>query len=122
MQKLPGFDKKLLRHILTNLLANAVKYSEIDSNIYFELSWDLEKATFQIKDEGIGIPDKDRGQLFESYYRAENVGKIPGTGLGLSIVKQCVELHGGQIEFTSELGAGTTFTVTIPCYQKQQND
>ncbi|MCU0545256.1 MAG: PAS domain-containing sensor histidine kinase [Oscillatoriaceae cyanobacterium Prado104] len=119
-QRLPAFDKKLLRHILTNLLGNAVKYSEIDSNIYFELSGDLDRATFKIKDEGIGIPEKDREQLFESYYRAENVGKRPGTGLGLSIVKQCVELHGGKIEFVSKVGVGTTFTVTIPCYQKQE--
>lgn len=120
--KLATFDKKLLRHILTNLLVNAVKYSQIDSNIYFELNCDGEIATFKIKDEGIGIPEADREQLFESYYRAENVGKIPGTGLGLSIVKQCVELHGGRIEFTSEVGVGTTFTVTIPCYQKQEDD
>ncbi|MGB3263755.1 MAG: PAS domain-containing sensor histidine kinase [Microcoleus sp.] len=107
-------DAKLLRHILTNLLSNAVKYSPIDSNIYFQLNCDNEKATFKIKDAGIGIPIEDQAQLFESYYRAQNVGKIPGTGLGLSIVKQCVDLHGGQIEFSSETGLGTTFIVTIP--------
>jgi signal transduction histidine kinase len=76
---------------LTNLLGNAVKYSQIDSNIYFELNRSSDReVSFQIKDEGIGIPAEDQPQLFKSYYRAENVGKIPGTGLGLSTLKQCV--------------------------------
>ncbi|MEG5031579.1 PAS domain-containing sensor histidine kinase [Microcoleus sp. AT3-D2] len=119
-QQLPALDPKLLRHILTNLLSNAVKYSPLDSHIYFELNCqNNEEATFKIKDAGIGIPLEDQEQLFESYYRAKNVGKIPGTGLGLSIVKQCVDLHGGQIEFSSEIGLGTTFIVRIP-FEKQR--
>lgn len=116
-QNLPAMDKKLLRHILTNLLSNGIKYSPIDSKVYFELDCYNEEAIFKIRDEGIGIPIEDQEQLFESYYRAQNVGKIPGTGLGLSIVKQCVDLHGGQIEFSSETGLGTTFIVTIPFYK-----
>jgi signal transduction histidine kinase len=118
-QDLPALDAKLLRHILTNLLSNAIKYSPIGSNIYFELNCHNEEAKFKIKDAGIGIPIADQEQLFESYYRAQNVGKIPGTGLGLSIVKQCVELHGGKIEFSSDTGLGTTFTVKIP-FDKQR--
>ncbi len=118
-QHWPGLDAKLLRHILTNLLSNAVKYSPIDSNIYFQLNCHNEAATFKIKDAGIGIPIEDQEQLFESYYRAQNVGKIAGTGLGLSIVKQCVDLHGGQIEFSSDTGLGTTFIVTIPFYKQK---
>ncbi len=119
-QNLPAMDKKLLRHILTNLLSNGIKYSPLDSNVYFELHCYNEEVIFKIRDEGIGIPIEDQEQLFESYYRAQNVGKIPGTGLGLSIVKQCVDLHGGQIEFSSETGLGTTFIVTIPFYKQQQ--
>ncbi len=115
----PALDAKLLRHILTNLLSNAVKYSPIDSYIDFELNCHNEEAIFKIKDAGIGIPLEDQEQLFESYYRAQNVGKVPGTGLGLSIVKQCVDLHGGQIEFASETGLGTTFIVTIPFYKQR---
>ncbi|WP_293360325.1 MULTISPECIES: PAS domain-containing sensor histidine kinase [unclassified Microcoleus] len=115
----PALDAKLLRHILTNLLSNAVKYSPIDSYIDFQLNYHSEEAIFKIKDAGIGIPIEDQEQLFESYYRAQNVGKIPGTGLGLSIVKQCVDLHGGQIEFSSDTGLGTTFVVTIP-FAKQR--
>ncbi|MEG3847144.1 ATP-binding protein [Microcoleus sp. herbarium19] len=119
IQHWPALDAKLLRHILTNLLSNAVKYSPIDSNIYLQLNCHLEEVTFKIKDAGIGIPIEDQEQLFESYYRAQNVGKIPGTGLGLSIVKQCVDLHGGQIEFSSQTGLGTTFIVTIPFYKQR---
>lgn len=118
-QDLPALDAKLLRHILTNLLSNAIKYSPLNSHIYFELNYHNEEAKFKIKDAGIGIPIEDQEQLFESYYRAKNVGKIPGTGLGLSIVKQCVDLQGGQIEFSSETGLGTTFIVTIP-FDKQR--
>ncbi len=118
-QQLPALDAKLLRHILTNLLSNAVKYSPIDSKIYFQLNCHHQEVIFKIKDAGIGIPIEDQEQLFESYYRAQNVGKIPGTGLGLSIVKQCVDLHGGQIEFSSETGLGTTFIVTIPFYKQR---
>ncbi len=119
-QNWPALDAKLLRHILTNLLSNAVKYSPLDSPIYFELNCqNNEEATFKIKDAGIGIPLEDQEQLFESYYRAKNVGKIPGTGLGLSIVKQCVDLHGGQIQFSSHTGLGTTFIVKIPFYKQR---
>jgi two-component system sensor histidine kinase VicK len=118
-QHWPALDAKLLRHILINLLSNAVKYSPLDSNIYFQLNCHNEEATFKIKDAGIGIPIEDQEQLFESYYRAQNVGKIPGTGLGLSIVKQCVELHGGQIEFSSDTGLGTTFIVIIPFHKQR---
>jgi PAS domain S-box-containing protein len=122
IQDLPVLDRKLLRHILTNLLSNAIKYSPDGSSIYCALNCDNSQAIFKIKDEGIGIPIKDQAQLFESYYRAQNVGKVPGTGLGLSIVKQCVDLHGGQIEFSSETGLGTTFRVTIPFYKHRSTD
>lgn len=110
-------DEKLLRHILTNLLSNAVKYSPQGSTVHFDLLCQDGQVIFQIKDEGIGIPPEDQQRLFESFYRAKNVGKIPGTGLGLAIVKQSVDLHGGKIEATSDVGVGTTFTVTLPLSQ-----
>lgn len=111
---LPLIDKKLLRHILTNLLSNALKYSPKGGVVHFDLIFEEEEATFKIKDEGIGIPAENLKNLFQSFYRAKNVGEIPGTGLGLAIVKQCVDLQSGTIELKSELGSGTTFIVTIP--------
>lgn len=112
--QLPLMDEKLLRHIITNLLSNAIKYSPQGGSVYFNLNCLNEEAIFQIKDEGIGIPSDDLKKLFETFHRATNVGKIPGTGLGLAIVKQSVEVHGGRIAVESEVGVGTTFTVTIP--------
>ncbi|NEP26169.1 MAG: AAA family ATPase [Moorea sp. SIO3I6] len=110
------FDEQLLRHILRNLLSNATKYSPNESTINFDLICNQEEVTFKVKDQGIGIPEEDQKQLFESFHRCNNVGNIPGTGLGLAIVKQSVEVHGGEITVNSQVGIGTTFTVTIPLY------
>lgn len=111
---LPLMDEKLLRQILTNLLLNALKYSAADSTVQFDLNYLDHKAVFQIHDRGIGIPTADQCHLFESFYRASNIGTIQGTGLGLAIVKQCVDLHQGEITVESVEGMGTTFTVTLP--------
>ncbi|NES03249.1 MAG: PAS domain-containing sensor histidine kinase [Okeania sp. SIO2F4] len=114
-------DEKLIRHILNNLLSNAIKYSPTGGQVDFQFTLDEQKAIFSIKDEGIGIPIENQKKLFESFYRASNVGKIAGTGLGLSIVKQCVELHSGKIDFSSEVGKGTTFIVEIPLERVYSN-
>ncbi len=108
-------DEKLLRQMLTNLLSNAIKYSYPGGIVRFDLVCERGEAVFRIQDEGIGIPAEDRQQLFESFHRASNVGTVPGTGVGLAIVKRCVDLHNGQIALESEVGVGTTFTVTLPC-------
>lgn len=110
-------DEKLLRHILNNLLTNAIKYSPQDTAIRFSCSCENGEVTFEIQDRGIGIPSEDQKRLFESFHRAKNVGNIPGTGLGLAIVQKAVELHGGRVTFTSEVGMGTTFRVTLPLNQ-----
>ncbi len=112
--KLPCMDEKLLRHILINLLSNAIKYSPQGGEIRFDLFCLQGEAIFRIQDEGIGIPQIEQENLFTSFERGSNVGKIPGHGLGLSIVKQYVELHQGEISLISKEGIGTTFIVTIP--------
>ena len=93
---------------------NAIKYSPQGSTINFDLICQNDKAICQIKDEGIGIPPEDFDLLFEAFHRATNVKNIPGTGLGLAIVKRCVDLYSGAIAVKSEVGVGTTFTVTLP--------
>ncbi len=108
-----NLDEKALQQILTNLLSNAIKYSPKGGDILFELAYYDKAITFKIEDKGIGISTEDQQKLFQSFYRAKNVGNIPGTGLGLAIVKQAVELHQGEINVTSHLGSGTTFTITI---------
>jgi signal transduction histidine kinase len=107
-------DEKLLRQFITNLLSNAIKYSSSAGDVQFDVVCDDNTVTFRIQDQGIGIPSEDQAQLFEPFYRSSNVGTISGTGLGLAIVKRCVELHSGQIAVDSEVGVGTTFTVTLP--------
>lgn len=113
-------DEKLLRHIFSNLLSNAIKYSPSGGEIEFTLTMGKETAVFQIKDCGIGIPAKDLHHLFNSFHRASNVGTIRGTGLGLAIVNNCVKVHGGTISVSSEVGKGTTFTVTLPLTHHNQ--
>ena len=108
------WDRSLLRHILSNLLSNAVKYSPPGSKVEFNLKLESEKAIFTIKDYGIGIPLEAQKNLFKSFHRADNVGRVPGTGLGLAIVKRCTQAHGGEVSFYSELGVGTTFVVSLP--------
>lgn len=107
-------DEKLLRHILVNLLSNAIKYSPQADIVHFDLVCDQEVATFQVRDQGIGIPEIDQAKLFDSFHRASNVGTISGTGLGLAIVKKSVDLHNGKLTVASEVEVGTTFTVTLP--------
>ncbi len=107
-------DEDLLNCILTNLISNAIKYSPENDTIWFDLICKDHLAIFQIRDRGMGIPLKDQTHLFQTFYRASNVGVIQGTGLGLTIVKKCVELHGGHIQLESEQGVGTTVIVTLP--------
>ncbi|BAY15942.1 two-component hybrid sensor and regulator [Nostoc sp. HK-01] len=107
-------DETLLRHILGNLLGNAIKYSLPNGKIQFELIGQENSVMFRFQDWGIGIPKQDQKRMFQPFQRAENVGRIPGTGLGLAIVKKCVDAHGGEIMVNSEVGVGTTFIVTLP--------
>jgi signal transduction histidine kinase len=108
-------DERLLRHIFSNLLSNAIKYSPVQTAVDFKLEFDREWVTIQVRDRGIGIPPEDCDRLFETFQRATNVGSIKGTGIGLAIVKQAVDLHGGTIDFDSQVGIGTTFIVRLPC-------
>lgn len=107
-------DRGLLRQIISNLLTNAYKYSSSESDVSLFVDIDDNKGVFVVKDNGIGIPIEDQYHLFDEFHRASNVGNIQGTGLGLSIVKRCVDAHSGKIDVHSEVGKGTTFTITIP--------
>jgi len=108
------WDESLLRHILGNLLTNAIKYSPEGGTVQFELIAQEDSVLFQIQDQGIGIPPEEQKRLFQPFHRASNVDRIPGNGLGLAIVKKCVEAHEGQISVQSHVGVGTKFMVTLP--------
>lgn len=109
-------DEPLLRHIFSNLLTNAAKYSPAGSEASFLIRREDGDAVFIVEDKGIGIPKDDHSRMFEAFQRATNVGEIPGSGLGLLIAKRCAELHGGSITFVSEPGLGTVFTVRLPIF------
>lgn len=107
-------DKQMLRSILTNILANSMRYSSESSPIRFRLSKRKQNVIFQIKDHGIGIPPEDLPHLFEPFHRGRNVSNIAGTGLGLNIVKRFVEAQHGTVKVESTVGTGTSFTITLP--------
>jgi len=109
-----AFDKRLMRHVVTNLIHNALKYSLDDQRVHVSIQQTEAQITLSVRDEGIGIPDADLKHLFEPFHRASNVGSISGTGLGLSITKRAVEGHGGTISVESAIDRGTTFTIVLP--------
>jgi signal transduction histidine kinase len=108
-------DQALLKHILENLLSNALKYSPAPLPVAFEVNRVEREIVFCVSDQGIGIPVEDQQRLFETFHRGKNVGTVSGAGLGLAIVKRALDLHGGSLSLDSELGRGTRFTVRIPC-------
>lgn len=107
-------DEKILELVLSNLLNNAIKYSPEDTLINFDIKLEKDKIHFIIKDEGIGIPEKDQKHIFERYFRAENALLNQGTGIGLNIAKVHLENLGGKIYFKSKDKEGTSFFVELP--------
>ncbi len=112
--KFATVDEKMLRSIINNLLYNAIKYSPDESDIYFNLSSKPGQVILQIQDQGIGIDLEEEKYIYEPFSRSPKVSDIPGTGLGLAVVQKCVDLHGGSITLTSQVGVGSIFTVKIP--------
>ena len=107
-------DPNMIQHILTNLLTNATKYSPEGLPIDVVVRSANNDVEIEVKDKGIGIPEKDQKNLFQHFFRSTNVGTISGTGLGLSIVKRAVEALNGKIKFDSVENKGTTFSIRIP--------
>jgi signal transduction histidine kinase len=115
VQATEGFlDDELLRHILGNLLSNALKYSPAGGDVRFDVRADGDAWVFTVRDQGIGIPPTDLPHVFASFHRCSNASDIPGTGLGLAIVQRAVTLHSGTVTVESPPGQGTVFTVRLP--------
>jgi signal transduction histidine kinase len=107
-------DKVLMSQVLINLISNAIKYSIGKPNPEVHLDYHNDHFNITVKDKGIGIPHEEHKNIFNSFFRANNVENIQGTGLGLVIVKKFVEMHKGKISFTSSLGKGTNFKIKFP--------
>jgi signal transduction histidine kinase len=99
-----------------NLISNAIKYSPDAHQIDVELTTSAEAFMVSVHDQGIGIPQGQREQIFERFHRAvpQHQRKFPGLGMGLSIALEIVKHYEGTITVESEMGAGSTFLVTLP--------
>ncbi len=110
------FDARLIRRVLSNIVENAIKYSPPNSVVKITSKEDPNWIRVSITDQGVGIPPEEQEKVFAKFYRCDNdkTRENKGTGLGLYLVKYFVELHEGIIELKSELGKGSTFTVSLP--------
>lgn len=108
-------DKSRMERVVTNLIDNAIKYTETGS-IHVRLRRERREAVFSVKDTGIGIPQESISNLFIRFYRVDKARSraTGGTGLGLSMVEEIVARHGGNIKVESTLGVGSEFIVRIP--------
>lgn len=109
-------DKQHFRNVLLNLLSNAIKYSDTGKVITLQARLVKDWLELQVKDQGIGIPEEEQQNLFQTFFRANNVSNIQGTGMGLHIVKRYMDIMGGKITFTSKLNQGSVFIVRFPMH------
>jgi len=110
-----------LRQMVTNLLDNAVKYTPEGGAVRLAARAEGDQVVLTVSDGGIGIPAADQPYIFDKFYRASNArSDFMGTGLGLSIVRSIVENHGGRVWLESKPNEGTTFTVVLPKYKKEE--
>ena len=120
LQTLPAVtvegDRELLEFAFYNLLSNAVKYSASGTEVTIAGAMEGSRVWVAVQDQGVGIAPKDAKRVFEKFYRTRDAERSneKGTGIGLSIVDQIVRQHGGTVTLRSELGRGSTFTVSLP--------
>jgi signal transduction histidine kinase len=109
-------DYAKLEQVITNLLDNAIKFTPQGGRITIALEHVGQFLKTSIQDTGIGIPPEKRSRIFERFCRIEqeSPSKVYGTGLGLHIAKNLIEMHGGQISVTSDVGKGSEFSFTLP--------
>jgi two-component system, OmpR family, phosphate regulon sensor histidine kinase PhoR len=109
-------DRAQLGLLLSNLLDNALRYTPAKGTVCVRLDATESRAMLQVADTGEGIPARELSRVFERFYRVDKARarQTGGTGLGLAIVRHVAEAHGGTVRVDSELGRGSTFTVTLP--------
>lgn len=110
------FDAKLIRRVLSNLIENAIKYSPAGTTVTVSAEEANDVVRLSVTDQGPGIAPEEQGKVFMKFYRGDddNTKAVKGTGLGLYLAQYFIELHQGVIELQSELGKGSTFTVSLP--------
>ena len=115
LPKVPA-DSYQIKQVLENLLDNAIKYTKEKGMVELKLEKQENNLYFEIKDQGVGIPQEDQKYIFQKFFRAKNIlrSQTRGTGLGLYIAKSIIGKSKGKIGFRSKEGEGTTFWFTIP--------
>jgi heavy metal sensor kinase len=111
-------DLRRLQRVFANLLDNAVKYTPAGGKITVSMDLTDDEARIHISDTGIGIAPETLPHIYERFYRGDKSRSTPGLGLGLSLVQTIIHAHGGKIKVQSEVGAGSTFTITLPGYRR----
>ena len=106
-------DAELLTLVWNNLFSNAMKFTEPDGTVSLKLKSDGQWAVVQVSDTGCGISPEVGAHIFEKFYQGDTSHAMQGNGLGLALVKRVVDIVGGDISVSSEVGKGTTFTVKI---------
>ena len=106
----------LLDRVIDNLVGNAVKYTHSGDCIEVEVRRSSGQVHIVVRDHGPGIPEDGLARVFDRFYRIPGTEK-PGAGLGLALVKEVVDWHGGCITIESEIGNGSTFTVSLPAIE-----
>ncbi len=109
-------DADAIEEAIINLLSNALKYSTTTKDVSLKVRSDGSHLLLEVKDKGVGIPESEHGKIFEAFYRVRDgqLAQVGGAGLGLALVKHIVEAHSGTISFTSTVGKGTTFVISLP--------
>jgi heavy metal sensor kinase len=107
-------DSSRLRQLVTNLLDNAIRFTEPGGSVTIQVGHLGDRAVLRVTDTGAGIPPEHLPHIFERFYRADSARTSGGSGLGLSICRWIVEAHGGSIEARSDSGKGTSFTALLP--------
>ncbi|MCI5157825.1 MAG: sensor histidine kinase [Candidatus Electrothrix sp. AUS1_2] len=115
-------DKDALTEALSNLLENAVFYNHPEGSVSVLLQLLGNQAVLIIEDTGIGIPEEELEQVFQKFYRSENVRTIKGTGLGLSITKAVVLGHQGNINVRNVETGGVCFTISLPLHEPERKN
>lgn len=114
-------DEEKVRHIIQNLVSNALKYSKSEESVLIDYAKEGDFAVLSVTDKGFGIPKQQQSRIFEKFFRADNVAQIKqteGTGLGLYVAKMFAERINGSLSFVSEENKGTTFYLRLPFVSK----
>jgi signal transduction histidine kinase len=107
-------DAGLFTRALENLVGNAIRYTEQRGRITMDARIQEGSVLLSITDTGVGIPAEDLPRIYDPFYRGTNSRREQGFGLGLTTVKSIIESHGWNISVSSQVGAGTTFTISMP--------